>query len=196
MTTLDWTLIAVYLLSMIALSVRLNNGQQTAEDYFLGGRNLPWWAIGLSIMATQSSAISFISIPAFVALRPDGGLSWIHAELAVPLAMVALMLTLLPLFRRLSLISIYQYLEMRYNRSVSLLVSLIFLISRGLATGIGVYATAIVLSVCTGLPVWQMVLLVGAITVIYDCLGVWRDNRNHRTYSLRAADKPWSGSYQ
>ena len=74
MTTLDWVIIVAYMLGMIGLSVYLGKGQKDEEDYYVGGRRLPWWAVGISTMATQTSAISFISIPAFVALRDGGGL--------------------------------------------------------------------------------------------------------------------------
>jgi SSS family solute:Na+ symporter len=122
-------------------------------------------------MATQTSAISFISIPAFVALRPGGGLTWLQYELAVPLAVMAVMALLLPFFRRLRLVSVYEYLEYRFGPSVRTVVSLIFLLSRGLGTGVAVYASAIVLSVCLGIPLWSTILIIGVVTLIYDTLG-------------------------
>ncbi|MGD8267527.1 MAG: hypothetical protein PVF55_05125 [Desulfobacterales bacterium] len=115
---------------MIALSVYRGRRQNDQEDYFVGGRNLSWWSVGLSTMATQTSAVSFISIPAFVALKPGGGLTWLQYELALPLAMIAVMVLLIPFFRRLELVSMYAYLEMRYGPSVRTTVGLVFLISR------------------------------------------------------------------
>ena len=115
MSLLDGSIIVAYLIGMIGLSVYLGRGQSSEEDYFVGGRNLPWWAVGLSTMATQTSAISFISIPAFVALRPGGGLTWLQYELALPLAILLVMALLLPFFRRLELVSVYEYLEHRFN---------------------------------------------------------------------------------
>ena len=91
MLTLDWIVLTLYLGAMIALSAWLSRGQRSESDYFVGSRNLPWWAVGISIVATQSSAISFVSIPAFVALREGGGLTWLQYELAVPLAMLFLL---------------------------------------------------------------------------------------------------------
>ena len=165
---------------MIVFSAWLGRGQSDQADYYVGGRNLPWWAVGISTMATQASAISFISIPAFVALKEGGGLTWLQYELAVPLAMVAVMVLLIPHFRKLQLVSVYEYLEMRFDLPTRLMLSGVFLISRGLATGIGVYASAIVLSVALGIPVWGTILLIGVVTVIYDMLGgmaavVWSD---------------------
>ncbi|MEL6823970.1 MAG: hypothetical protein AAFP70_19615, partial [Calditrichota bacterium] len=88
MTPLDWSIIVVYMLGMIGMSVYLGRGQTSQDDYYVGSRSIPWWAVGISTMATQTSAISFISIPAFVALKPGGGMTWLQYELAVPLAMI------------------------------------------------------------------------------------------------------------
>lgn len=171
MSLLDWIVIAAYMAGMIGLSVYLGRGQENKDDYYVGGRNLPWWAVGISTMATQTSAISFISIPAFVALRPGGGVSWLQYELAVPIAMIFVMVLFIPFFRRLELISVYEYLELRFDRRVRYFLSAIFLLSRGLGTGVGVYASAIVLSVCLGIPIWATILMIGVVTVIYDTIG-------------------------
>ena len=171
MNSLDWFIIVVYLGAMIGLSIFLGRSQADEEDYFVGGRKLSWWSVGLSTMATQTSAISFISIPAFVALKDGGGLTWLQYELAVPLAIILVMAFLIPFFRKLKLVSVYEYLEWRFGSSVRYLVSGVFLISRGLATGVGVYASAIVLSVCLGIPLWSTILIIGVVTVIYDTIG-------------------------
>lgn len=171
MTPFDWIIIGVYLVAMIAFSYYVGRKQESAADYYVGGRNLPWWALGISTMATQSSAISFISIPAFVALKPGGGVSWLQYEMAVPLAMIVIMATLVPVFRGLKLVSVYEYLEYRFSPATRTFMSLVFLISRGFGTGIGVYGTAIVLTVALDVPVWQAILLIGVVTIIYDTIG-------------------------
>lgn len=171
MNALDWSLIILYLVGMIGLSVYLGRGQSNQEDYYVGGRNLPWWAVGISTMATQTSAISFISIPAFVALRANGGLTWLQNEMAVPLAIIGVMVFLIPFFRKLELVSVYEYLELRFDSSVRSLMSAVFLISRGLATGVVLYASGIVLSVCLGTPLWSTILIIGIVTIIYDTIG-------------------------
>ena len=171
MNAFDWSIIIVYLMGMIGLSVYLGRGQSSQDDYYVGGRNLPWWAVGISTMATQTSAISFISIPAFVALKPGGGLTWLQYELAVPLALIVVMVFLIPFFRKLELVSVYEYLELRYCPSVRYLMSGVFLVSRALATGVGVYASAIVLSVCLGTPLWLTIMIIGVVTIIYDTIG-------------------------
>lgn len=180
MTLLDWTVIVVYLGAMLAMSAWLARGQASEVDYYVGGRALPWWALSLSTMATQSSANSFLGIPAFVALAPGGGLTWLQYELALPFAMIAVMLVLVPVFRGLHLISVYEYLERRFDRPTRLLLSGVFLLSRGLATGVAVYAAALIVQVCTHLPLGWSILLMAGITVVYDTLGgmkavVWSD---------------------
>lgn len=171
MTSFDWTVVTLYAAGMIGLSVFLGRGQTSQEDYYVGGRRMPWWAIGLSTMATQTSAISFISIPAFVALKPDGGLTWLQYELAVPLAMIGVAMLLLPFFRQLGLISVYEYLEHRFGPSVRYLLSAVFLVSRALGTGVGLYASGIVLAVILDLDLWITILAMGTITIVYDTIG-------------------------
>lgn len=171
MATLDWIVIIAYLAGMVVLSVYLGRGQESEDDYYVGGRDLPWWAIGISTMATQSSANSFIGIPAFVALKEGGGLTWLQYELGVPLAMIFVMVVLLPFFRKLELVSVYEYLELRFGRGVRLFMSGVFLVSRALATGMGIYAASIVLTVCLQLPIWATILLIGVVTIIYDTIG-------------------------
>lgn len=171
MNFLDWSIIAAYLAGLVLLSIRLGAGQRSQEDYYVGGRSLPWWAVGISTMATQTSAVSFISIPAFVALVPGGGLTWLQYELALPLAMIVVIVVLLPFFRELELISVYEYLERRYSPAARNLLAGVFLVSRGLATGVAVYACAIVLSVTMAAPLWATILLIGIVTLVYDTIG-------------------------
>ena len=163
MHTLDWIVLALYAVAMLALGIYLSRGQHDSEDYYVGGRSLPWWAVGLSTMATQTSA-----------------LNWLQYELAVPLAMIAVAIVLLPFFRSLKLVSLYEYLEQRFDARVRVLVSGVFLLSRGLATGVGLYASALVLTVLLDAPLWTTIVFMGAFTVTYDMLGgiravVWSD---------------------
>ena len=180
MSTLDWLVIGLYLASTLGLSAWLARHQQTAADYYVGGRALPWWALGISILATQSSANSFIGIPAYVALVPGGGLTWLQYELMLPLAMIFVMLVLVPVLRGLGVISVYEYLERRFDKPTRQVLSMVFLLSRGLATGVALYAAALLVQVCTGLPLIWAIVLTGGITAVYDSLGgmravVWTD---------------------
>jgi SSS family solute:Na+ symporter len=180
MAALDWWVILSYLGGTVALSAWLARRQSSAADYYVGGRTLPWWALSLSILATQSSANSFIGIPAYVALVPGGGLTWLQYELALPLALVVVILVLVPVLRGLAVISVYEYLERRFDSATRLSLSAVFLLSRGLATGVALYAAALVVQVCTGLSLAWSIVLMGGLTVIYDTLGgmravVWTD---------------------
>ena len=132
---------------------------------------MPWWAIGVSTMATQLGAISFISAPAFVALKPGGGLKWIGFEFAVPIAMVFIMIFLIPVIHRSRVVSLYAYLERRFDVSTRLIVSTIFQISRALATGVGIYAIGIVLSAILNVPLTPTIVVIGFVTIVYDVLG-------------------------
>lgn len=180
MTLIDWIIVGVYLAALIGLSFWLSKGQENASDYYLGGRTLSWWSIGLSTMATQLSAVSFISAPAFVGLREGGGLQWLSYEFAVPLAMIFLITVVVPPLYRSGVISIYGYLEDRFGASTRLLLSLVFQFSRAFATGITVYTMALVLSTMVDLPIAATILIAGVAAVVYDFLGgmkavVWSD---------------------
>lgn len=167
----DYLIFVVYFIILIWMSYKLGKGQKTQADYFVGSRNIPWWAIGLSTAATQISAIGYISVPAFVGLKKNGGMKFIQGEFALPLAMIFIMILLIPFFRKLELISVYEYLEKRFGPSVRYLISGVFLLSRGLATAVVLYAAAIVLSTILQFPLWATILIMGVITVIYDTLG-------------------------
>ncbi|MDP0491979.1 MAG: sodium/solute symporter [Verrucomicrobiota bacterium JB023] len=171
MNAVDWGIFVAYLAGMIGLSLWLAKRQKTADDYYVGGRNLSWWAVGISIVATQSSAISFVSIPAFVAVREGGGLSWLQYELGVPLAMLFLLLVLIPRLREKKLVSVYEFLRTRFGVGTGKTLAGVFLLSRGLATAVGVYATGLVLAPMLQWPVWAAILLIGVTAVIYDAIG-------------------------
>ena len=171
MSSIDWIIIFAYAGGLIFLGWLLGLKQKTSEDYYLAGRRLPWLPIGFSTMATQLGAISFISAPAFVALRPGGGMIWLGYELALPLAMIVLMAFLFPVFHSLKIISVYEFLERRFDIRTRVVVSLIFQVSRGMATGVAVYAAAIVLSVILQVPLALTILLIGAVAVVYELFG-------------------------
>lgn len=180
MTPLDLGIVAAYLLGVLVLSAWVASSQRSIEDYFVAGRRLPWWALAVSTAATQSSANSFIGIPAFVALVPGGGLTWLQYELAVPLAIGVVMAVFTPALRGRGVVSVYEYLQWRFDRPTRLLLSGVFLLSRAAATGVALYAAALVVEVITGLPLSVCVFLAGALTVLYDAMGgmravVWTD---------------------
>ncbi|WP_373072752.1 sodium/solute symporter [Sulfurimonas sp.] len=171
MGLLDWSIIGAYFIFLLLFGYFVGRKNHDQDDYYVADRKLSWWAVGISTMATQSSAISFISIPAFVAVKEGGGLTWLQYELALPLAMIVTSIFLIPLFRKLKLVSVYEYLQLRYDTSVRNTVAVIFLLSRGLGTGIALYATAIVMQSITGFELWISILAMGLIILIYDTLG-------------------------
>jgi SSS family transporter len=131
-------------------------------------------------MATQLSAISFVSAPAFVGLRAGGGMQWLTYEFAVPLAMIFLMVILIPVLYKSGVVSIYEYLENRFNSTTRLLLSVVFQISRAFGTGVMVYTIAIILQSVLEIEFWQTIIIIGVITLIYSYQGgmkavVWGD---------------------
>jgi len=171
MSALDWSIVGVYLAGMIGMAVYLGRSQKNNEDYYLGGRDMKWWAIGLSTMATQCSTNSLLGAPAFVAFAVGGGLVWLQYEIAVPISMIALMIFLLPFFRKAKVISIYEYLEDRFGVGTRTLLSVVFQLLRAFSTGVTVYGISIVLQEIIGIPMWSTVVILGVVTVIYDSIG-------------------------
>ncbi len=169
----DWLVIAVYLVGLIAWAVYLSRGQHDRTDYYLGGRNIGHWPVAISVMATQCSTNSILGAPAFVAFT-GGGLLWLQYELALPLAMIGLILLMMPVFRHFKLVSVYQFLEQRYDLRTRLLLSGLFLFIRAFATAVTVYSIAIVIDLITGIGFFWSVILLGVFTVVYDVFGGMR----------------------
>lgn len=179
MTTVDWVVMTAYLVGMVALAGRLGMGQTSRSDYYLGARSLSPLSLACSTIATQCSTNSLLGAPAFVGFALGGGLLWLQYELAVPLAMLAVMLLLLPM-RRAGVISIYEFLEQRLGLGARLVASLSFQVFRGVATGVTVYGVALVLTLIIDVSFLQAVGLLMAVTILYDLLGgmravVWSD---------------------
>ena len=170
MAILDYIIVGVYLLAFLGLGYMFKN-QKNQQDYFLGGRSFGWFPLSLSVMATQLSAISFISAPAFVGYREGGGLQWLSYEFAVPLAMLFLMVVVLPTLYKSGVVSIYGYLEQRFSRSTRMLLSGVFQISRAFATAVMIYTVALILTQVLDIPFWQTVAVTGIITLVYSLQG-------------------------
>jgi len=171
MNLLDWLILGVYVLTIIYMGFFVGRSQRSQEDYYLAGRGMPSWQVALSVVATQVSAISLIGAPAFIALKPGGGLIWLQYEFAIPLAMMLIMLIVVPVYHRTGVISIYEYLERRFGPATRTILSLVFMASRGLAAGVALLATSIVTSVCLDLPLFPTVLLIGIVSIVYTTLG-------------------------
>jgi sodium-dependent multivitamin transporter 6 len=179
MNWIDYIVIIVYLFGVLGIGYFFKENKD-GGDYFLGGRSMGWVPLSLSTMATQLSAISFISAPAFVGLKDGGGLQWLTYEFGVPLAMAFLLIAIIPSLYKAGIVSIYEYLERRFDASSRLLISLVFQISRSVATGVMVYTMALILQATVGIEFWISVLLIGVITLIYSFQGgmkavIWGD---------------------
>ena len=169
MNALDWSIVAVYMIGMVALAAWLGKTQKNGRDYFLGGNRIGPWAIGVSILATQCSTNSLLGAPAFVIAV--GGLMWLQYELAVPLAMIGVMMFLMPFFRRQGIVSVYEYLGRRFGPGSRTMLSLLFQFLRAFSTGVTVYGISLVIQQLVGLPFWASVLLIGVVAMVYEFLG-------------------------
>ena len=179
MNYIDYIIIVVYLVGFLGIGY-LFKENKSSGDYFLGGRSMGWLPLSLSTMATQLSAISFISAPAFVGLKEGGGLQWLTYEFGVPLAMAFLMIALIPTLYSSGIVSVYEYLEKRFDASSRLLISFVFQISRSVATGVMVYTMALILQATVGVDFWISILIIGVITLVYSFQGgmkavIWGD---------------------
>ena len=177
MSGLDWAVFAVYFGGVLAFAYYHSRKNEGVEGYLLANRRLPWAAIGLSVMATQASAITFIGTTgqAF-----ENGMEFIQFYLPQPLAMVILCAVFVPFFYRLKVYTAYEYLEQRFDAKTRSLTSFLFLIQRGIAAGIVLYAPAIVLSVIMGWDETITILIMGVVTIGYTMMGgitavIWTD---------------------
>ena len=170
-TNIDWIVIIIYLFSLILLSGYLSRDQKSKEDYFVAKRTLGPFKLSVSVIATQCSTNSIIGAPAFIAFASGGGLVWLQYELAIPIAMIFIMIFIFPIFYKLKLISIYEYLESRFDKKTRLLLSGLFQFIRVFATAVTVYSFSIIIELITGLHIIYSVLILGLCTIIYDVLG-------------------------
>lgn len=179
MNWLDYGIIITYIIFFLGMGFFFKENKNST-DYFLGGRNMGWFPLSLSTMATQLSAISFISAPAFVGLKLGGGMKWLTFEFAVPLAMIFIMVVIIPPLFRSGVVSIYEYVEKRFGISTRLILSIVFQISRALGTGVMVYTIAIILQAVLDIDFVYTILIISVITIIYSWQGgmkavVWGD---------------------
>jgi SSS family solute:Na+ symporter len=168
MHPIDWTILVVLFAWIIWDGVKRSRDSNSVEGYFLGNRRIPWWAAGLSVMATQLSAITMIGT---TGQGYTDGLRFIQFYFALPLAMVILSLTLVPLFYNSGVYTAYEYLERRFDAKTRSFTSLLFLLSRGMSCGAIVAAPAVVLSLVLGLSVTATALLIALPAVLYTMVG-------------------------
>lgn len=179
MNWLDYSIIILYIVFFLGMGFFFKDNKDS-KDYFLGGKSMGWFPLSLSTMATQLSAISFISAPAFVGIKLGGGMKWLTFEFAVPLAMIFIMIVIIPPLFRSGVVSIYEFVEKRFSSSTRLILSVVFQLSRALATGVMVYTIAIILQAVLDIDFGYTILIISVITIIYSWQGgmkavVWGD---------------------
>jgi Na+/proline symporter len=168
MRPVDWIVMFAWLTFIVGYGIWRGRGSNTVNKYLLAGKTMPWYAMGLSIMATQASAVTFIST---TGQSYTDGMRFVQFYFGLPLAMVILSATAVPIFHKANVYTAYEYLEQRFDMKTRSLVGAIFLIQRGLAAGLSLYAPAAVLSVILGWPDRATTILMGVLIVAYTSLG-------------------------
>ncbi|WP_340154408.1 sodium:solute symporter [uncultured Winogradskyella sp.] len=164
----DWTVLIATLAIIVGYGTWKTRGQKNAQDYIKGGNSSKWWTIGLSVMATQASAITFLSTTgqAF-----SDGMGFVQFYFGLPIAMVIICLVFIPLYHRLKVYTAYEFLENRFDLKTRSLTAILFLIQRGLAAGITIFAPAIILSVVLGWNIVTLNIVIGVLVIIYTVSG-------------------------
>ncbi|GFD79280.1 sodium:solute symporter [Tenacibaculum sp. SSH1-16] len=168
MQLVDWIVLSVTLLFIVLYGAWKTKGSKNVEDYIKGGNESKWWTIGLSVMATQASAITFLSTPgqAF-----HSGMGFVQFYFGLPIAMVIICLVFIPIYHRLKVYTAYEYLEGRFDQKTRTLTAILFLIQRGLAAGITIFAPAIILSAVLGWDLITLNIIIGVLVIIYTVSG-------------------------
>ncbi|MCP4053449.1 MAG: sodium:solute symporter [Mesoflavibacter sp.] len=168
MQTLDWVILISTLLIIVIYGTYQTKGSKNVQDYLKGGNTTPWWTIGLSVMATQASAITFLSTPgqAF-----HSGMGFVQFYFGLPIAMVVICMVFIPLYHRLKVYTAYEFLENRFDKKTRTLTAILFLIQRGLAAGITIFAPAIILSAVLGWNLLLLNIIIGVLVIIYTVSG-------------------------
>src|SRR2546430_14867995 len=168
MRPLDWVVVAVYLIWVVVDGLRRSKGTDKVDGYFLANRSLPWWAVGLSVMATQMSAVTMIGTTGQAYLT---GLRFIQFYFGLPLAMVILSLTVVPFFTRARVYTAYEYLERRFDAKTRSLASFLFLMGRAFSLGVTLAAPAVVMSAILGWTLPVTVLVICVPMIVYTTIG-------------------------
>jgi solute:Na+ symporter, SSS family len=165
---IDWTILIGTLVFITAYGIYKSRDQKDVQSYLIGNRDLKWWTIGLSIMATQASAITFLST---TGQGYETGMKFIQFYLGLPIAMVILAVFFVPIFYKLNVITAYEFLEKRFDLRTRSFTSILFLLQRGMAAGLTIYAPAIVLSTILNLSLPVTILLLGVFVIVYTVIG-------------------------
>ena len=177
MSLLDWLVLAASFVLIVGYGLRRSRGQWSITSYVVAGRQMRWWVIGLSIMATQASAITFIGT---TSQGYADGLRFVQFYFGLPIAMVLISAFAAPAFHRSGVHTAYEYLERRFDAKTRTLTGLVFLIQRGLGVGLALYAPAVALAVILQIPEWPTIVLMVVLVAAYTVLGgiravMWTD---------------------
>ena len=168
MKTIDW-IVLIFSIGLIVLyGILKNRKNKNLEDYFKGNNKSRWWTIGISVMATQASAITFLSTPG---QAYNDGMGFIQFYFGLPFAIIIISIFFLPIYHKLNVFTAYEFLEKRFNKKTRNLASLLFLIQRGLAAGITIYAPAIIMSLILKWPLYLLIIIIGSIVTFYTLIG-------------------------
>jgi SSS family solute:Na+ symporter len=168
MQLFDWIVLVVTLLFIVIYGVWKTKGSKNVEEYILGSNETPWYTVGLSVMATQASAITFLSTPG---QAYHDGMGFLQFYFGLPIAMVVICVTFIPLYHKYKVFTAYEYLEKRFDLRTRSLAAVLFLVQRGLGTGLTIYAPAIILSALLGWNLTLMNIVIGVLVIIYTFSG-------------------------
>jgi len=168
MQQLDWIVLSATLLFIVFYGVYKTKGSKNVEDYILGNKETPWWTVGLSVMATQASAITFLSTPG---QAYHDGMGFVQFYFGLPIAMVVISITFIPIYHKLKVFTAYEYLEKRFDLKTRSFTAILFLVQRGLGTGLTIYAPAIILSSILGWNLTMLNVIIGILVIIYTFAG-------------------------
>ena len=168
MSTIDWVILITTLCGIIIYGMYKSRATKNLDGYFLSNRSLPWYMVLLSIMGTQASAVTFLSAPG---QAYSDGMRFVQYYFGLPLAMIVICIFFVPVFRKLKVYTAYEFLENRFDLKTRSLTSALFLISRGLSTGISIYAPSIILSSLLGWNIYYTNLVMGGLLIIYTMSG-------------------------
>ncbi len=168
MSLIDWVVLALTILTIVVYGIWKSGRNQNIDQFLVGNRSMPWYTVGLSVMATQASAITFLSAPG---QAYSDGMRFVQFYFGLPLAMIVLCITFVPMFSRLKVYTAYEFLEQRFDLKTRALTSMLFLIQRGLSTGITIYAPSIILSTILGINTVYTTLFIGGLVIFYTVYG-------------------------
>ncbi|MFT3844402.1 MAG: sodium:solute symporter [Lacibacter sp.] len=164
----DWIVLIITLLGVMAYGIYKSRSSKNLEGYFLSNRQMPWWIVLLGIMGTQASAITFLTAPG---QAYTDGMRFVQYYFGLPIAMIVLSITFVPIFHKLKLFTAYEFLEKRFDVKTRTLTSFLFLLSRGLSTGISIFAPSLVLSSMLGWDIYLTNIVMGGLLIVYTVSG-------------------------